>query len=482
MFDSLINKVPAYHGLERSHPFIHGVLTNTLAIKVIYLISCVLQVLPYVNYYTGRFNKIVLAYGFLMIVYDLISNRSIFRNRYIIWILAFLGFAILSVIVNHDQQFFGNIKILMYTVIELLVIACLSAQKPREETLREFRIINKLAIWLLSIVCVLSFLTFILDLRILYNVGGTGFFLGISDENRLYGITGNPNALGAVSVLTIILCIVQLYVFQKHTRFRKFGYIFAAVVAFFCSLLSNSRAAHGSSLVFMAILIFFSCFYRKCEWPLLKNIVRAGLVTVIAILAINIIGEFISTHVLGYIPALISYLQSAINPPESGPGYVFQPVETQRNDTATMVGGSGRFVLWTAALKVFVDYPFFGVGLHNLEEFAQKAMPNVKLEGLQQGNIHNIYIQTFVSYGVFTGLAFFAMLFVFLVDGIKRLITCFKAKVEPKLFIAVIATLCFILAHEFFDLQILYRVSILSFMFAGYLGVFMNELQRDKID
>jgi len=103
---------------------------------------------------------------------------------------------------------------------------------------------------------------------------------------------------------------------------------------------------------------------------------------------------------------------------------------------------SERIMWWNEASRIIRDYPFKGCGLNTYSKVASKY------KSFKGGGIypHNSYLQMFAEIGLFGGLAFILVLFIFLKE-------CFKYLAERNnIFVAgFLSGILAFLIHAFFD-------------------------------
>lgn len=214
---------------------ISELLGNTLYIKAIYLVMIIFSHCVLIEDYITPFNKVVLLYGVLVIVYDLFTSRNTLRNRYFLLLVAFCFFIFLSIVINFQEGLVANIKGFSYLVLEFFVIAMIFPQKSKESVVKEFKILATIAIVCLSVLGIGAFYAFLMGLQIPLGDDGR-FFIGVSPDSRLFGISGNPNMLGLQMMFLLMLVMTSFVISESK---RKWYWLFPGILGVVCLMLSG---------------------------------------------------------------------------------------------------------------------------------------------------------------------------------------------------------------------------------------------------
>jgi len=199
------------------------------------------------------------------------------------------------------------------------------------------------------------------------------------------------------------------------------------------STLGNSNFA-GSMMAILTVLMFggflsksFNLMYRSLFLVALILLSIAILPTnarqALVILALGV-GLVLTFFVSNYNPAiakimavlgLFSGLLAILGMLQVGPLKEFL-----YKDSVTVRG-----FYWRAGLKMFIDNPFFGVGLDNygayFKEYRSVLYPLKYGFNLTSTNAHNVVIQQFATGGIFVGALYLAIVFLIAIRGFKAL-------------------------------------------------------------
>lgn len=108
-------------------------------------------------------------------------------------------------------------------------------------------------------------------------------------RNRVYGLFAGPNYLGAIAYVSIIACIINL---KFNNGFNKITYIFLSAYFTLLLIISKSRTAFYSLIVFLIIYGFYFIFSK------IKNINLRLSISIILILVFIVTGYSISKVIL----------------------------------------------------------------------------------------------------------------------------------------------------------------------------------------
>lgn len=114
-------------------------------------------------------------------------------------------------------------------------------------------------------------------------------------------------------------------------------------------------------------------------------------------LGFMVLSPFLLVAIIRFVPQLHNEWKGA---KQFADEYVSDPEAFIRNKKYPMSGSEVRLVMWSAAYKVFIDYPF-GVGTGNVDEVLANYLNKLDQRELakQNYNPHNQYLQTGIEVG-----------------------------------------------------------------------------------
>ena len=276
--------------------------------------------------------------------------------------------------------------VLYYIAIEIILLPYCDYRKDVGRLVSELDMLMLVILVIAVTVAALSFVTFILNISSQYTypfISGT-FYLGIDrSSNALIGVYSNAN--GAAFLYVTALGALLYY---KNRSNHKLLLWFCVGIISLLLILTRSR---GGIIGFLIMLAFYA-------FSLLRSKVLIGRSTsemfrFLCIISIIIFMAGAMTLVIRDITILDYILDSS---------------------------ASIRGLLWSAGIKVLFSSPLnllFGVGTDIQGEIAKYVSPEVPVSLFN--NMHNVYMQTLVSFGVIGSVLFLMMV-------IRYLYSCMK--------------------------------------------------------
>ncbi len=468
------------------------IFENTFCFKILYLLFALCTLTPLIGQYTSPYFKIVLVYGFLILCYKAFISKSLWKQKYLFFILLFLGCMFLATIVNFDKSLVANFKTWCYSVIQFLLIAYMQPEKGVEQVKKEIFIINNLSIAAITAVSIISFLLFLFRINGEYTVYvGTEFertlIYGVGYGNRLTGIISNPNVLGIITMMGIVGCFINIFLY-RISLFIKVLYVISLLLNFSCFIMSGSRGAQLGGFAFFVIFLFgyFLHFIKNQNHYILKNIGFLCLSVIIVVTVFSTFEPF--KKVIGYLPAQIAIIQE-----ESSYSDVDEDQDeeskkelldkyyvdlTRQEDTSL---GNGRLAVWQGCFKMIPHHFFFGVGENDVAEYVQKYSPNTTLPGLEGGHTHNILIETQVAYGIFSFLSLVLIIWLLIKDFFKKIYLKKDGKIQNYILLFTsCAAVVMMFVNNMTEATILYSTGTINCFFMLYLGYLIYFLQIEE--
>lgn len=476
--------------------------------KYVFIIFTIAISIPIVHDYIGSYAKIAAMWGVFIIFYDIVADKLYFKRTHIKYLYIFILCYMLSVFFNHG--FFFNFKVFIYTIIPLLVFYF---DYLRYDSVAAcIREIKKVCVFFIGITFITSFISISMYLTNFWFKDGTrvvGFYLG-----RLYGIYVSPNAGGIIALISLVLSIIIIRIYNSVNS-RSFSLIFKTFAAtnillqlIFISLTDSKGTLLTFVFLFFVLTFLYFIFINKrvssLNW-VMRNFLSFSIAIVVCVtcfLLLNVIG-----YLFSYMPSIIanisdkeslSYITSNKNEYDN-PIYVKQILETPSQDITFQnniernvqvsvqrtpakrryvdpESASYRFVIWRIGLNIIIDRPVFGVGLQNITYEADRinTIKNLGFDDFAvhktSSGMHNVFMQTAVASGIIT----LVFLVIFLFVNIKYIIyRLAKKQMEEKIIVIVIFSLILsLLFGNIYECTILYSqtaIESLFWLFLGYL-------------
>ena len=315
--------------------------------------------------------------GFLVFkIKPALADKSI--NKFIFIILFFIFSYIVSTFFSPIKftAFFGENQrrdgFVTYLAFAIIMLATIVFFKES--------VLNKLFNASIVIVAILSFYGYM-------QLSGKDFVKWNNPYNSIISTLGNPNfAAAAMAIFSVIL--FGMFLMNKKNLLIRLGSFL--LLAFTLYVIIKSDARQGLlAFILGATVIFISYIYNKN-----KNLglISSGL--------FGIVGLF----------AILGMLQ--IGPLAN---YLYKSSVTVRG------------YYWRAGIKMFLDHPFFGVGVDRFGAyFKEYREPKYSLLygfNITSTNAHNVFIQQFATAGIFVGLSYLVLTVLIFAIGIRNIVT-----------------------------------------------------------
>ena len=202
---------------------IASLLLNHKLFLYCYFVICMLLALPLLGNYFTLISKLCFLWAVLLIGWDILTSRRLFKMVYWALPILFLCSYGISVLLNAQYVFVSGCKHLIHSAIFLLLAYEVNADSDKKEILG---MLKKMCTLLVVVVTFANLIALCFYLTgISGNVGGIKFGLR---ENRLYGLYFSPNSGAIMSILAIIAALIRLRFFGKVPAW-KFGMYVGAI-------------------------------------------------------------------------------------------------------------------------------------------------------------------------------------------------------------------------------------------------------------
>lgn len=460
---------------------LRDIVFNGALFRIVMVVVALVCAVPFIHMEIGRYVKLLLVWGAVVLVYDAFTRRLCFKSKYALLFLWFSLSYFITVLLNENKS--DNFAQLCYMIVFMFLLYSYDLKESREQKWRELKIVAYLVIGITFFLSAVSFVTFMFSVNRTYQQNGSDMFIGMF-ENRLWGLY-NPNTGSTLNMISIILSMLFLYK-ENSARSTKVFLWFNVVLQWLCLVLTQSRTAWYTMVIFFGIFVFFriTCLHRVGQ---IKGLVQIAvrLTASVVVVVLLLISHSPVKKVLSYVPGTIEYVKVLIKdeqPEPPAPPNKIEPIDIGRvEEEEDRPGGvtNGRIELWKGGLKVFLQHPLFGVGRENIPDAAKEFVPEYWHNNLDRGSLHNIYLTTLVSAGImgFIPLALF-VIFAF-VDMLKILFSRKHYADASKLYVLIPLLLSLFIA-DFFEARIMFvfgPFSVLLWVFFGYTMYYCEKTQ-----
>lgn len=460
-------------------------------------------------------NLAVIGIAGLLVLWDVVAFRNIWKTKYI-WLLAAFGvLTAVSSVLGFSYGYIENIKSIANLFIQFCLLYVVSVRKERGDIQKEVRIIadSLAAFWFIAVaISLVMYFTDISYTQNRYLWGDTTEIVqGFVHEHfgvavmRLWGIFVDPNFASAVSI--VVLCLSAYVLITSKSKLQKALHTVSIVAQFLYVVLSNSRMG----FLILCLVAFFGGWYYGFFLPSKKkrNVIVKELLSVVVAVAcagLCFAGVQLTKNVLPYAQYAVKLVLPDVDYSGEGAGTSTENEEassegvygeedstaeepsTAPEEEKPQIGNldrqdvvvkedisNGRFSLWLEGLKtVFKQNMLFGVGPRNYHTVANSIDPSMRIS--TGYSIHNSFVELLMGNGIVGALVFLLFLVLCAKDAlVVRYRDPSKARDTGVLMLLVLS----VLACGMFIACLLYTLSGLTVIMFTALGYAVRLMRKD---
>ena len=423
---------------------VHGVF-NPDWFKSICLFVSILGCIPIFSNLVTPFLKFFHVYAVVVVLFDLFGERRIIRNKGRCLLLMLLVCYAVTLLCNPSLITLSGLSDFGYVLIALAVVYSYG-----EKSWRNDRIGGNVICGILSLLNFVGIWMFFTKFFVYY--APTGSFIGMYvHENRLCGVWGNPAVQGMMSFIG--LCLSGILFFDYKGK-RRSIYIMFGGINFVTMLLANARTAIYCFVCICTVFTFLCLIKHKSGTKQLVYTIGISLtVMVIVFSGCQFIQHGISLMDVRYDYYLCNIDESTAsmrldaqkkqndigtkkyNQTNDKNTNVQLNEQREQNDSGTekrnqenenkysqMTIGreskdlNGRGDLWKVGVELVMRKPLFGHGLNNLDDsLLELGYSPLNIDG----NLHNVYLDVLVAYGLI-GFGCLAVFLLVMLGNVKK--------------------------------------------------------------
>ena len=475
------------------------ILNRTLA-KVLFIIVTMLISIPYIGSRTNFLIIAIIAYGFLVLGYELITGkllRILRSTKTTMLLIGFIFSYIITVLIN-KTHYLSGFKSIGFMLLLFTLFFLFPDDITKKDIIKEIKIVSATVVSLTFVFSFISFILYVFNISGTYttNNGSYEAYYGLFDS-RLWGLY-NPNTGATYTIISIVLSLAFVFAYKKK-RIR-IPVLFNIFIQFSVLLLTGSRAGLYTLAGATAFYAFFAVIYKCKKFNIKVALISVGSAALSLILFFT--GGFWLKEGLAYVPSITNYVTTITTAPEEeyldpndpnfDPEYPYgenelpeiNKIDLNRQDVSNSPENSffaNRLSIWEASFKEFLKQPILGVGRNNIVERATEDLGN---EGwiyfFKHGNTHNIYLCVLVSSGIIGFLLMGSFAGIVVLRSIKTLSKTFK---KVNIWFLTSFVICIMLfANEFVESRILYKISAFGVIFWIYCGYLYKLSKFERIE
>ena len=366
--------------------------------EIVFLVFMMAISVPLIHPILGSYAKITVAWAGIVILYDILVTKRIFKVKYSKLIILFGIIWFVSVIVNYKYNFKLNFTYYLYGVIHIWLLYPKYSDGNREELSR----FMKCFVGFTFVTSFISLIMFVVQYEAWYGTHMIGYYMG-----RLHGVYVSPNAGGIYAFISIVMSLLIWKNSEEILkRWERYLLVFNVFVQTSYISLTDSSGTQITYMVFVFVVVMGAFINKKVQrgWKnLSKSFVIGILSMIVCVGVVNGIGK-----VYSYIPSIVKIEQLELKDNEKKKPYAVA-IEREYTDDAF---AAGRVEIWKIGLQIIKENPILGVGHENVQREAQIVAPdNETITSKIKSGMHNVYMQSLVETGVVGGIVF--LLFTF---------------------------------------------------------------------
>ncbi len=425
--------------------------------------------------------------GMLLAALSFIMDRDIFKARYGIVLIAFIGVTAISAIVNIEYGYRRNLTTICWMIINVVLFYTMYMRVSIKTFEKWVRVVFAIMIVMWFGAVVTSIVQYVLQIDYLYEVHGQIRRQGFM-EGRLFGIFNDPN-YGAVTSIYMVLGSLWIIRSIKNIFVRVLLSI-NVTVCFIYIVLSGSRTA---IICVLAVVAFLTACYVK-NFLTEKNVKLLGKFTIIAILTLLSVaityGINLGTKKVMEYCVIDIEDDSGLVPPQAGDNEAGDVNNNnsnnngssgsilQRPDSHSGNISNNRFDIWKGYIGILKEHKLIGLSPANQMEFVKDKYPDSYI-GTTGYETHNGYLTVFVSVGIIGSIIMAVFLVCLAKDFIKVYLKHHKIN-ENYIFVSTL--IISILINAFFFTELFFVNNITTVLFYSLIGLAFEEEEEQERD
>lgn len=352
---------------------IHTIFSPDIYKLVLFLVSLV-GVCPLLVETITPCLKLLHIYAAAVIVFDLLGERRILKNRGRTILAVFVLCYCVTIVSNPELLSFSDLSNFAY------FFACLALVYSYGEGSEKWaRVTSDVLLVLTSAANVVGSSFFYSKYSLA--VGEYNYIGMYPSQNRLAGLFGNPNVLGMVCLAMICLAFIRFI--KSETRHARWLYGLALAVNLITLLLANSRTQILSFCALCAVYVFMRLVQNDRSSKRVVLAVLAAVLTVALVFGCCLLLQ----RGLSFLEVLDELLEG------ESIDKLGETIKREKDDTMF----NGRVAIWLHSLKAFVHKPLFGCGMDNIDTV---LVQNGEEPLWVPGNLHNSYLEALTAFGI----------------------------------------------------------------------------------
>ncbi len=462
-------------------------LKDTSLFRRIYIIDLLFCNIAFLQIPAYILLVFLFVWGVRLLVLNQLKNNTFFKLRFGLWIGAFLGVTLISILFNYSVTLFYSVLMFLHILICFFVFYGMHTE-PDFNFRDELYFIARLIVYVTTIVNIVGIISLMAGFSFeWYWIKFTIY------ENRFTGCYVNPNLLGFSSVVSIVCChmLYKKDFMNKvnQPRVSKIWIMACISTNLFSLILCDSNAslvlALGYAIVYVVYVFFADKTGISTSKIILKiiSLVLVGAFLVGSVVLFRTICQEGFSVVFSKTASIVDILKE--NNKTSNSLTEKNKQKEDKSDSAVTFThenkniDSGRKKLWKESINLFKISPIIGISNGNIIFYSEEYANGALSYSYHQSDLHNGFLTILVSTGIIGFLLFGIFGFRFAKHSAQHLFLqkkTFRNDVYPCLFAFLFAYLF----YSLFEKALLYDVSFMVMWFwlmMGYMSCYIAKFE-----
>lgn len=462
-------------------------LKDTSLFRRIYIIDLLFCNIAFLQIPAYILLVFLFVWGVRLLVLNQLKNNTFFKLRFGLWIGAFLGVTLISILFNYSVTLFYSVLMFLHILICFFVFYGMHTE-PDFNFRDELYFIARLIVYVTTIVNIVGIISLMAGFSFeWYWIKFTIY------ENRFTGCYVNPNLLGFSSVVSIVCChmLYKKDFMNKvnQPRVSKIWIMVCISTNLFSLILCDSNAslvlALGYAIVYVVYVFFADKTGISTSKIILKiiSLVLVGAFLVGSVVLFRTICQEGFSVVFSKTASIVDILKE--NNKTSNSLTEKNKQKEDKSDSAVTFThenkniDSGRKKLWKESINLFKISPIIGISNGNIIFYSEEYANGALSYSYHQSDLHNGFLTILVSTGIIGFLLFGIFGFRFAKHSAQHLFLqkkTFRNDVYPCLFAFLFAYLF----YSLFEKALLYDVSFMVMWFwlmMGYMSCYIAKFE-----
>ncbi len=458
-------------------------LDDTSLFRTIYIIDLFFCNVAFLQIPAIVFAVVLFAWGVRLVFFNQKRYNTFFKFRFGIWIWAFLGASLFSILFNYSVMLFYSLAMFLHVLICFFVFYGMHTE-PDFDFRKEFYYIAKIIIYLTTVLNLIGMFALMFGISFEWQWVKIPIY-----ENRFTGLFVNPNLLGFCSVVSIVCChmITKPAFLSKIDKNQPSRVMLAICIITnaFALILCDSNASFVLMICYGIIYVAYIFFSEKKKISVPGMILKITSVLLIACFIVGSSLMFRSIFKTGF-SVITSKTNAIIDVLFDDGETVAEKSDSAKNSPKKVTFDhenknidSGRFKLWKESIDLFKISPIIGISNGNIIFYSEEYLNGTLGFSYHKSDLHNGFLTILVSTGII-GFSLFGVLGIRFAKHSAQHLFWQKNSYRTDIYPCLFAFLLSYLGYSFFEKALLYDISFMVLWFwlmMGYMSCYISRFE-----